>query len=45
MRRRWAIVFGLLWMSVGLYGQQVGDLYTFPDSTQGVVYYLLPDGS
>ena len=34
-----------LWMSVSLYGQQVGDLYTFPDGSQGIVYYLLPDGS
>ena len=32
-------------MFVSLHGQQVGDLYTFPDSTQGIVYYLLPDGS
>ena len=45
MKRRWAVIFGLLWLSVGLHGQQVGDLYTFPDSTQGIVYYLLPDGS
>ncbi|MBP5496663.1 MAG: gliding motility-associated C-terminal domain-containing protein [Bacteroidales bacterium] len=45
MWRKWVIVFGLLWMSVALHGQQVGDLYTFPDSTQGVVFYLLPDGS
>ena len=45
MRRRWAVIFGLLWMFVSLHGQQIGDLYTFPDSTQGIVYYLLPDGS
>ena len=45
MKKRWAVIFGLLWMSASLYGQQVGELYTFPDSTQGVVYYLLPDGS
>ena len=45
MKRRWAVIFGLLWMLVSSHGQQVGDLFTFPDSTQGIVYYLLPDGS
>ena len=45
MGRRWATIWMALWMSVSLYGQQVGDLYTFPDGSQGIVYYLLPDGS
>ena len=38
----------LQWVTLTLWGQtscQIGDLYTFPDGTQGVVYYLFPDGS
>ena len=45
MSRKWAIILVLIWMFVGAHGQQLGDLYTFPDGSQGVVYYLLPDGS
>jgi len=37
----WMLCFGML--SAQTY--QVGDVYTAPDGSQGIVYYLLPDGS
>ena len=33
------------WFGLAAQHYQIGDVYTFPDSSQGVVFYLLPDGS
>ena len=37
----WMLCFGLL--SAQTY--HIGDVYTAPDGSQGIVYYLHPDGS
>ena len=39
------IIFLCLGMSLAAQTWQVGDLYTAPDGSQGVVFYLNPDGS
>lgn len=47
MKRKLTLLFLLLCCSCFLSAQsyQIGDLYTAPDGSKGIVYYLHPDGS
>lgn len=39
------ILMALCWIRLSAQHCQIGDVYTFPDSSEGVVFYLLPDGT
>ena len=45
--KKLVVCLALIFLVADLFGQsyQIGDLYTAPDGSQGIVFYLHPDGS
>ena len=45
--KKLVVYLALIFLVADLFGQsyQIGDLYTAPDGSQGIVFYLHPDGS
>ena len=45
--RKFVAYLAFFFLVADLFGQsyQIGDLYTAPDGSQGIIYYLHPDGS